>query len=129
MKYIALVLLVVVILSACQSEKVVTQQQPSTPATGTKVFKITGENYKFFMDGKEAPEVSVKQGDKVRIELTSIGGMHDWVVDQFNAKTERVSDGQSTSVEFIAAQKGTFEYYCSVGQHRQMGMVGKLIVE
>jgi plastocyanin len=29
----------------------------------------------------------------------------------------------------VADKKGTFEYYCSVGQHRALGMKGKLVVE
>jgi len=32
-------------------------------------------------------------------------------------------------VEFTADTPGEFEYYCSVGQHRANGQVGKLIVE
>ena len=34
-----------------------------------------------------------------------------------------------TFVEFTVDKTGTFEYYCSVGQHRANGMVGNLIVE
>ena len=71
----------------------------------------------------------VKKGDTVKIHFLSVGGMHDWVLDEFSAKTPRVSEGQSADIEFQATKTGTFEYYCSVGTHRQMGMVGKLIVE
>ena len=55
--------------------------------------------------------------------------MHDWVLDEFNAKTKVIQGGQTDTVEFTASKAGTFEYYCSVGQHRQMGMVGKFIVQ
>ncbi len=55
--------------------------------------------------------------------------VHDWVVDEFDAKIAQVAAGKTTSVEFVADKTGTFEYYCSVGKHRQNGMVGKLIVE
>ena len=48
---------------------------------------------------------------------------------EFNAATEKVAAGVSSSVEFVADKKGTFEYYCSVGQHRANGMKGKLIVK
>ena len=77
------------------------------------------------------PDLKVKQGDKVRIEFTSSQGFHDWKIDEFSAATERVSDTDSktVTVEFIADKKGTFEYYCSVGEHRLMGMKGNLIVE
>jgi len=94
-----------------------------------KVFVMTGENFKFLMDGVEAPEIRVNEGDRVRIEFTSISGFHDWVVDEFGAATDKVRDGSSTSIEFIADEKGTFEYYCSVGEHRANGMIGNLVVE
>lgn len=95
----------------------------------TRVFRLEGENFRFLMDGVEAPELRVKQGDRVRIEFTSVSGFHDWVVDEFNAATEKVNEGGSTFVEFTADKKGTFEYYCSVGRHRENGMFGSLIVE
>ncbi len=94
-----------------------------------KTFVVNGENFKFIMNGVNNPDIKVKQGDKVRIEFTSTSGFHDWKVDEFYAATKQVVDGDSTSVEFIADKKGTFEYYCSVGQHRANGMKGKLIVE
>lgn len=93
------------------------------------VFTLTGENFAFFMDGEEAPTLTVSEGDTVRIEFTSTDGFHDFVIDEFDAATEQVMAFNSTFVEFVADQKGTFEYYCSVGQHRQNGMVGTLIVE
>ncbi|MBI4020035.1 MAG: cupredoxin domain-containing protein, partial [Candidatus Aenigmarchaeota archaeon] len=83
----------------------------------------------FMMGGQANPELRVKQGDKVRIEFTSSNGFHDWVVDEFGAKTERVQTGGSASVEFVADKKGVFEYYCSVGEHRAQGMKGNLVVE
>lgn len=94
-----------------------------------KMFVLTGENFKFFMNGVRNPELRVQEGDKVRIEFTSTKGFHDWRVDEFNAVTVQVKDGGSASVEFVANKKGIFEYYCGIGQHRSMGMKGKLIVE
>ena len=102
----------------------------SAPASAdATVFAVTGENFKFVVDGTDNPDIRVKQGDTVRIEFTSTSGFHDWVVDEFNAKTAQVKAGGVTAVEFIADKTGTFEYYCSVGSHRANGMKGKLIVE
>ncbi len=93
-------------------------------------FVLTGQNFKFMMNGDDNPTLRVKQGDKVRIEFTSSSGFHDWVLDEFDAATSQVSDTQGmTSVEFIADQKGSYEYYCSVGEHRANGMEGMFIVE
>lgn len=90
----------------------------------TKTFNINGVNFSF-----SQPEIRVKQGDKVKIVFTSADGFHDWTVDEFNAATEQVSTGDTSTVEFVADKPGTFAYYCSVGKHRELGMVGNLVVE
>lgn len=146
LKHILFLLLASVLLSACASKPVAEPasdaMMPNDEAVmdsgtgsdmkdteGIATFNLTGENFKFIMDGTEAPDLRVKLGDTVRINLTSTDGTHDWVVDDFGAKTERVDTGESASVEFVANEAGTFEYYCSVGQHRANGMRGNLIVE
>lgn len=89
-----------------------------------KTFTVSGVNFEF-----DVTEIRVNEGDTVTINFTSEDGFHDWVVDEFDAATERVNTGGNTSVTFVADAAGTYEYYCSVGSHRQMGMVGTLIVE
>ena len=95
----------------------------------TKTFIITGANFKFVVDGKENPTIEVNEGDTVKIKFTSTEGFHDWVVDEFGATAKVRAGDATTSVEFIADKKGTFEYYCSVGSHREMGMKGRFIVK
>jgi cytochrome c oxidase subunit 2 len=139
MKYLAFTIVLTVLLSGCISNTNQTNQananviaaSPKQPASdpAVKTFVLTGQNFKFVMDGVENPDLLVKQGDRVRIEFSSTQGMHNWVVDEFNATTAVVNPGESTSVEFTADKKGTFEYYCSVMQHRKMGMRGNLTVE
>ncbi len=93
-----------------------------------KTFVVNSDHLRFFIDGVENPDIKVKEGDKVRIEFSSTEGFHDWKLDEFNAATKKVNPGMVSSVEFVADKKGTFEYYCSVGQHRANGMKGKFIV-
>lgn len=72
-----------------------------------------------------------------RRTVLSEEGRHDWRIDEFGAGTDRLlgintailQAGQQETVQFVADKTGTFEYYCSVGNHRQMGMRGNLIVE
>jgi len=90
----------------------------------TKAIEISAVNFSFSMD-----EIRIKKGDTVTINFASKDGFHDWTIDEFNASAERVNTGDSTSVTFVADQAGTFEYYCSVGSHRNLGMKGNLIVE
>lgn len=96
----------------------------STTAAGqVKEFTVTGSNFKF------APAtMAVNKGDKVRIIFNNTGGMHDLVIDEFNAKTKTIQSGATDTIEFTADKAGTFDYYCSVGNHRAMGMVGKITV-
>ncbi|PIR92655.1 hypothetical protein COU01_00545 [Candidatus Falkowbacteria bacterium CG10_big_fil_rev_8_21_14_0_10_44_15] len=74
-------------------------------------------------------EIRVKRGQKVKIIFTNTEGFHDFVIDGFNARTPQINAGESATIEFIADKAGTFSYYCSVANHRQLGMEGKLIVE
>ncbi|HEY3312277.1 MAG TPA: copper-containing nitrite reductase [Anaerolineales bacterium] len=82
------------------------------------------------IEGKTNPELKANPGDKVKITLSSgDGSEHDIFVEQFNAKSERVKGtGTNVVLEFVAAQEGTFVYYCTVPGHRQAGMEGKLVV-
>jgi plastocyanin len=118
---------VIVIGDTNNEEEMMDDEETITPET--KTFSLDGQNFKFIMDGSDNPDLVVNEGDTVKIEFKSIGGFHDWVVDEFNAATTQVreTDGM-VSVEFVADKKGTFEYYCSVGQHRQQGMKGSLVV-
>lgn len=107
-------------------------EMPETPMmkTGTesgqseKMFMINGSNFVF-----DVKEIKVKKGDTVTIHFMSADGFHDLVIDEFNAKSERIKTGGMAMVTFVADKAGTFEYYCSVGSHRLNGMIGKLIVE
>lgn len=89
-----------------------------------KDITVTGSNFKF-----EPSTITVKKGQKVKITFTNAGGMHDFVIDEFNVKTKMIQTGQSDTVEFTPDKTGTFQYYCSVGNHRAMGMQGTLTVE
>lgn len=89
-----------------------------------KTFIVGGGNYLFSLK-----EMKVKKGDKVKIVFTNNEGFHDLIIDEFKVNTGQIKAGESRTVEFVADKTGTFEYYCSVGQHRANGMVGKLIVE
>jgi plastocyanin len=111
------------------SEEIIENEEEFGEETEVKNFVLTGENFKFIMDGKDNPDIIVQQGDIVRIEFISTLGTHDWRIDEFNAVTDIVREGKSTFVEFVADQSGTFEYYCGVGSHRTLGMKGSLIVE
>lgn len=93
------------------------------------VIRMDGGMFWFEVDGVRNPDITVQQGDLVRIELTSVAGRHDIVIDELGVASELIDAGESTYVEFVADQVGEFEYYCNFMQHREQGMYGTFIVE
>lgn len=96
-------------------------EQETPPAT---VITIEGADYFF-----KPNEIRVKKDQKVKIVFKNTKGFHDLVVDEFGAWTPQILEGNSTEVTFTPDKVGVFEFYCSVGGHRALGMKGKLIVE
>lgn len=100
-------------------------ESPTTTEVQARVIEVSGENFLFSPN-----EIRVQQGELVKIVFTNDGTYpHDWVIDEFNARTSIINPKEVAEVSFTPTQTGEFEYYCSVANHRAMGMVGKLIVE
>lgn len=100
--------------------------ETSNPAAegAVKEFTVTAKNYSF-----SPKEISVNQGDKVKITLKSSGGSHNLVIDDFNVATGEIGNGEEDTIEFVADKAGTFEFYCSISNHKAMGMKGTLTVK
>jgi len=110
-----------------------TENSTSSPSSGgtatttdskTVTVDIKANNFSF-----DKRTITVNEGDTVRIVFSNEQGFHDFVIDEFDARTKQLNAGQTETIEFVADKTGTFEYYCSVGTHRAMGMKGNLIVE
>lgn len=99
---------------------------PSTPTVTGQTQTVSVNGGMFYFDPKE---IRVKQGATVTVAFKNLEGTHNFVLDEFGARTPVINAGESASITFVANKTGTFEYYCSVANHRAMGMVGKLIVE
>lgn len=89
-----------------------------------KEFTVTGQNFSF------TPSlITVKKGDKVKITFNNVNGFHDFKIDEFGVAIPQKQSPDTEVLEFTANKTGSFEYYCSVGSHRAMGMKGILKVE
>lgn len=109
-----------------QKEEVAETNDEQTAENEGAVKEFTVISKPFLFNQKE---LRVKKGDTVKITLDNQEGTHDFTLDEFNVKTKTLNAGQEETVEFVADKAGTFEFYCSIGNHRAMGMVGNLIVE
>jgi plastocyanin len=89
-----------------------------------KQFTISGDNFSF-----SPTAITVKQGDRVQITFKNNNGFHDFVIDEYGVATKQAQSPATEVLEFTADKLGSFEYYCSVGTHRAMGMKGTLLVE
>ncbi len=89
-----------------------------------KAITLTASNFKY-----DKSEIRVNKGDTIRLTLNNSEGSHDVKIDEFDVATKQIQAGSTDTVEFVADKTGSFEYYCSVGNHRQMGMRGTLIVK
>lgn len=105
-------------------EDLAEQGSVDTPSDVDRVIEIDAFNF-----GYSKEEIRVKQGETVRIIMTSTGGTHDFVVDELNLQSGVISTNGVTEIEFEANQAGVYEFYCSIGSHRQAGMFGTLIIE
>lgn len=107
------------------------QSTPSTEATdgatmeGVKELEVSGTEFAF-----TPKTLSVKQGEKVKIIFTNDGKFpHNLTIDELNVATKTIGVGQTDTVEFMAEKSGSFVMYCSVSNHRQQGMEGKVSVQ
>ena len=86
--------------------------------------EIKASNWKF-----EPGLVEVNLGDKVELHLESTEGTHGIAIPEYRIG-ERLEPGKDVHVEFIADEKGTFGFYCSVPcGNGHSGMNGILVVK
>jgi len=98
----------------------------TTETTGSEGLEIAVEGGSFYF---KPNIINAKVGQPVTVKLTSVGGMpHDFVIDELNVRSEEITNDE-VDIQFTPDKAGIYEFYCSVGNHRQMGMKGTLVVE
>lgn len=87
--------------------------------------EVEGSDYVF-----SPKEITVKQGAILRVEFKNTGAVaHSWAVPEFDITTPDIDPGGEASVELRPFKTGRFEVVCTVPGHKDLGMVGTLIVE
>lgn len=95
---------------------------------------MEGDIREVTVDGSEysysPSSLTVTEGENIRLTFNNVGNLpHNFVIDELGVATQTVPGGGSDTVEFTASQSGTFDFYCSVGNHRSLGMEGELDVQ
>jgi plastocyanin len=76
--------------------------------------------------------ITVSPGASVTVTLKNAGTLqHNFYCDQINpTESSLVDAGKSADFTFTApSQAGTYDFWCSVPGHKELGMVGKLEVK
>jgi len=99
------------------SEAVISEDEEALEIT------VEGKNFVY------TPSVlTAKKGQTVRVTFKNVGGFHDFVIDELDVSTAKISTGEEAVVEFTVDEVGDFAFYCSVPGHRDAGMEGILTV-
>lgn len=129
-KLVGIVLLLLVVggvsykLMQSKTQESISSESVEVNETTNSVITIEGSPFKYVPN-----EVRVKKGVPTTMLFKNIEGMHDFVVDDLGIKTKTLKVGTEESVTFTAEKAGSYKFYCSVGNHKAMGMVGTIIVE
>ncbi|HKC05150.1 MAG TPA: plastocyanin/azurin family copper-binding protein [Patescibacteria group bacterium] len=101
------------------------QSEPTVAPSGpTKEFTVDGSNFAF-----DPKTITVNKGDTVKITFKDDDGRHNLVIDGYDVSTNIIAGGSEDTITFLADKTGSFAYYCSVANHRDLGMTGTLIVK
>ncbi len=100
----------------------------ATNNSGTQDVSVTIDEESFSF----TPSViNVKAGQTIHLTLTSTSGGHNFVVDDLGVTSTTLSAGTPTTVDFAipsnAAGK-TYEFHCSIANHKELGMTGQIKV-
>ena len=107
------------------------------------VIEVRGSEYKFTPN-----EITAPAGQTVTLRLKNVGETeHDLEVQGLRVQmmgdeeemgghegaapgmiAMHTAKGKTASVTFMADQKGTYEFWCTISGHKEQGMIGKLIV-
>lgn len=85
---------------------------------------MAASNFKY-----DVTEIRAKAGEPLTIAVTNDEGFHDLVIDELEVNSGMIPAGETMELEIPTDKPGTYEFYCSVGEHRAMGMKGMLIIE
>lgn len=83
---------------------------------------IVATEYEF-----DPSDVSIPADTAVEITVDNQGIIeHDWTVDELDV--EIYADAGDTATVTVTAAAGTYDVYCSIPGHRELGMEGSLTV-
>ncbi len=113
--------------SPTPSVKVSPSISPTPSPTNIREISMNAFEYTF----EPATLGQVKAGTQVQLTITNTGNAdHDFVVDELGVNSGIIPPNESKVVTFTIPvnQASSYAYYCSISNHRSMGMQGTIEV-
>ncbi len=90
---------------------------------GALVTKVTVKEYAF------VPKTITTEAGAKQVTITNAGALdHTFVIDALKVKSPVIKPGQSVTIT-VNLKKGTYQVYCDVPGHQEVGMVATLTVK
>ncbi len=90
---------------------------------GAPVTKITVKEYTF------TPKTITTEAGPRQFTIANVGILeHTFVIDALKVKSPSIKPGQSVTIA-VNLKKGTYQVYCDVPGHQEIGMVATLVVK
>ena len=90
---------------------------------GVPVTRVTVKEYTF------APKTITTEAGAKQVTITNAGALeHTFVIDALKVKSPVIKPGQSVTIT-LNLKKGTYQVYCDVPGHQEVGMVATLTVK
>lgn len=126
MKKIMILICIILLFAGCSQKNAEIQGESETQVNYEQgddnnytEINVEGYNYRF-----EPSIIELKKGQKVRLRFESEEGFHDLVSDELGIATQKLNADERDEIIFTPQEIGDFVFYCSVGNHRELGMVG-----
>lgn len=100
-----------------------TERMGDPPERGGTTTTVVSREFSF-----SPAEISLRQGERVNIELENEGHMfHTFTAPELDLDL-RAQSGDSVAAALTPRDRGTYEFICTVPQHAEMGMRGRIVV-
>jgi plastocyanin len=110
-----------------------TPEPTPTPVEEGKETELPENETAITIKGTEfifTPSMIEAKPGKIEITFINTGMMqHNLVFEDLDLETGLLGKGEEETLEFELTKPGIYTFYCAVGNHRQLGMEGELIVE
>lgn len=94
-------------------------------AEEAKEIIVQGNEYSFL-----PLKIILNKGEAVRLVFRNTGtSPHNLTINELGIETKTIGPGKSDEIEFTPEKEGTFDFYCSFGNHKSLGMEGTLEVK